>query len=193
VSIHAIEPGFLLAAPRLGDPNFEGAVVLLGVHDDEGSLGWTLNGPLVDEAATIVRATSLVSAGDSLPDTFNHPALRGGPVSPASVWILYKREHGAPVLPGSISVGEEISVTGSVEALRTLIAGRGPSTFRLVVGYAGWGPGQLAGELSRGAWLPGAADASILFGKDTTTLWQRAYKKAIGNIPQAFVTTRGIA
>ena len=193
MSIHAIEPGFLLAAPRLGDPNFEGAVVLLGVHDDEGSLGWTLNGPLVDEAATIVRATSLVSAGDSLPDTFNHPALRGGPVSPASVWILYKREHGMPVLPGSISVGEEISVTGSVEALRTLIAGRGPETFRLIVGYAGWGPGQLAGELSRGAWLPGAADASILFGKDTTTLWQRAYKKAIGNIPQAFVTTRGIA
>ena len=167
--------------------------MLLGVHDDEGSLGWTLNGPLVDEAATIVRATSLVSAGASLPDTFNHPALRGGPVSPASVWILYKREHDMPVLPGSISVGQEISVTGSVEALRTLIAGRGPETFRLIVGYAGWGPGQLAGELSRGAWLPGAADASILFGKDTTTLWQRAYKKAIGNIPQAFVTTRGIA
>jgi putative transcriptional regulator len=193
VSIHAIEPGFLLAAPRLGDPNFEGAVVLLGVHDDEGSLGWTLNGPLVDEAATIVRATSLVSAGDALPDTFNHPALRGGPVSPASVWILYKREGGDLVLPGSISIGHEISVTGSVEALRTLIAGRGPTTFRLIVGYAGWGPGQLASELARGAWLPGAADASILFGKDTTTLWQRAYAKAIGSIPQAFTSRRGSA
>ncbi len=193
MSIHAIEPGFLLAAPRLGDPNFEGAVVLLGVHDDEGSLGWTLNGPLVDDAATIVRATSLVSAGDTLPAAFSHPALRGGPVSPASVWILYQREHQAPLLPGSIAIGEQISVTGSVEALRRLIAGSGPKTFRLIVGYAGWGPGQLAGELSRGAWLPGAADASILFGKDTTTLWQRAYRKTIGNVPQAFVPTRGIA
>ena len=42
MSLHTIEPGLLLAAPRLGDPNFEGTVVLLGVHEDGGSIGWTL-------------------------------------------------------------------------------------------------------------------------------------------------------
>ena len=201
-SIHAIEPGLLLAAPRLGDPHFQGTVVLLGVHDEGGSLGWTLNGAHVDEAAAIVRATSLVTADASLPDTFGTPALRGGPVSPSSVWIVYRRPwtkaprdtgDAEDLLPGSIAIGDEIAVTASVDALRTLIAGRGPATFRLLVGYAGWDSGQLEGELARGSWLPTTADASLLFDGDTATLWERAYEKAIGTIPQAFVGTRGQA
>ncbi len=193
MSIHAIEPGFLLAAPRLDDPNFQGTVVLLGAHEDEGSLGWVVNGPVVAEASAIVRATSLVAPSDPLPDGFNHPALRGGPVSPGSVWIVYRRTMGAELLHGSLSIGDEIAVTSSVEALGALIAGKGPTTFRLVVGYAGWGSGQLVHELSLGTWLPSSADASTLFEDVVGTLWQRAYARAIGSIPQAFVTQRGLA
>lgn len=193
VSIHAIEPGLLLAAPRLGDPHFQGTVVLLGVHEETGSLGWTLNGALVDDASSIVRATSLVAPDDALPDTFEGPALRGGPVSPNSVWIVYRRAPGDELLPGSITVGDEIAVTSSVEALRTLLDSRGPEVFRLLVGYAGWDSGQLERELSRGSWLPAAADAKLLFEGDTGTLWERAYAQAIGTIPQAFVGTRGQA
>ncbi len=63
MSIHSIEPGLLLAAPRLGDPNFEGTVVLLGAHEDGGSIGWTINGDRLAEGADIVRATGLVAAG----------------------------------------------------------------------------------------------------------------------------------
>ncbi len=166
--------------------------MLLGVHEETGSLGWTLNGALVDQAATIVRATSLVAEAAQLPDTFSGPALRGGPVSPSSVWIVYRRAAGA-LLPGSITVGEEIAVTSSVDALRVLIDGGGPSTFRLVVGYAGWDAGQLERELAHGSWLPADADAALLFDGDPSTLWERAYAKAIGTIPQAFVGTRGQA
>ncbi len=191
MSLTAIEPGFLLAAPSLGDPNFEGTVVLLGVHDEDGSLGWTMNGPVIDEASTIIRATGLVSGADPLPPGFSRPALRGGPVSPETVWILYLR--GAEVLPGSITIGADIAVTATPEALRLLVAGGGPAEFRILVGYAGWGSGQLERELSRGAWLPAAADATLLFEGDTATLWRRAYARAIGTVPAAFVTTRGSA
>lgn len=194
MSIHSIEPGLLLAAPRLGDPNFEGTVVLLGAHEDGGSIGWTINGDKLAEGAEIVRATGLVTAGTPLPAVFEHPALSGGPVSPESVWILYRRVHGAELLPGSLTVGEEIAVTSSLEALRTLIGGGGPSEVRLLIGYAGWGPGQLEREVSKGVWLPTAADADLLFDEATSTLWQRAYAETIGTIPAAFVgTTRGSA
>lgn len=194
MSIHTIEPGLLLAAPRMGDPNFEGTVVLLGAHEEGGSLGWTLNGANLAGAAEIVRATGLVSAGEALPAVFDHEALSGGPVSPESVWILYRRDADAEPLPGSILVGREIAVTSSVDALRSLIAGKGPSEVRLLIGYAGWGPGQLEREISKGTWLPAAADAKLLFDGPPATLWQRAYAGAIGTIPAAFVgSTRGSA
>jgi putative transcriptional regulator len=194
VSIHSIEPGLLLAAPRMGDPNFEGTVVLLGAHEDGGSIGWTINGDRLADGADIVRATGLVTAGTTLPAVFEHPALSGGPVSPESVWILYRRAPGADLLPGSLEVGTEIAVTSSLDALRTLIDGGGPTEVRLLIGYAGWGPGQLEREVSKGVWLPTAADADLLFDTATSTLWQRAYAAAIGTIPAAFVgTTRGSA
>ena len=194
MSIHAIEPGLLLAAPRLGDPNFEGSVVLLGAHEAGGSIGWTINGSNLGGASDVVRATGLVAAGDAVPAVFDQPALSGGPVSPESVWILYRRAEGSELLPGSLPVGDEIAVTSSMDALRMLLGDKGPSTVRLLVGYAGWGPGQLEREVSKGVWLPAAADAKLVFEDATSTLWQRAYAQTIGTIPAAFVgTTRGSA
>jgi putative transcriptional regulator len=183
-----IELGFLLAAPRLGDVNFDGAVVLLGVHGDEaGSIGWTVNGDALEIAAKIVRSTGLVAADASLPAGFDLPATIGGPVSPESVWILHRLRDGEQALPGTIAIGEAIGVTSTPEALAMLVEGRGPSEFRLLLGYAGWGPGQLADELAKGAWLPTEADPEILFTDPMSTMWQRAYENAIGSIPAAFV------
>jgi putative transcriptional regulator len=116
MSIHMIEPGLLLAAPRMGDPNFEGTVVLLGAHEEGGSIGWTVNGQNLADAREIVRATGLVAATDALPAVFEREALSGGPVSPESVWILYRREKDVDALPGSILIGDEIAVTSSIEA-----------------------------------------------------------------------------
>lgn len=194
-AIRALEPGLLLAAPSLGDPNFEGTVVLLGVHDDDdGSLGWVVNGPTIAPAETIIRATDLVGAEDALPEGFTRAARKGGPVAPQSVWILYDRRGGIDALPGSITIGGDIAVTGSADALKILLEGKGPTDFHLLVGYAGWGAGQLAREVSLGAWLPASASAALLFEGETGTLWRRAYADAIGTVPGAFVsTTRGSA
>jgi len=186
--LQGIQPGLLLAAPRLGDPNFEGTVVLLGAHDDDGgSIGWTVNGPEIDVAATIIRATGLVGPSERLPEGFDRRAARGGPVSPESVWILHRRTEGMEALPGTVEIGDAIGVTSTAEALAMLIAGQGPSDFRLLVGYAGWGPGQLAREMAQGAWLPAPADPVLLFEEPAMSLWRRAYEKTIGTGPGAFV------
>lgn len=186
----------MLAAPSLGDPNFEGTVVLLGIHadDEDGSLGWTVNGPALAPAETIVRATELVGGTERLPAGFTREARRGGPVAPESVWIVYDRRGGVEALPGSILIGDDLGVTASAEALRIMVTGGGPPNFRLLVGYAGWAAGQLAGEVAAGAWLPASATAALLFADDVTTLWRRAYEEAIGTGPGAFVSTsRGSA
>lgn len=197
LSLHTLEPGLLLAAPRLADPNFERTVVLLGLHGDgEGSLGWTMNGPVIERASTIVRATGLVEEGKPLPHRrgFGRPARRGGPVSRESVWILYRASAGAELLPGSLDVQGAVAVTSAPDALRALVAGDGPDDFRLLIGYAGWAPGQLAEEVALGAWLPAPLDAELLLHEDVDSLWQRAYENAIGTVPTAFVPkSRGSA
>jgi putative transcriptional regulator len=194
MSLHALEPGLLLAAPRLGDPNFEGMVVLLGTHDAGGSIGWTVNGAEVAGAAEVVRATGLVSAEERLPPLFEQPAFSGGPVSPESVWLLYRRAPGDEPLKGSVLIGPSIAVTSSLDALRLLLGGGGPRVVRILLGYAGWGASQLEDEVAGGAWLPAEADAGLLFDGPSATLWQRAYARTIGTIPVAFVgTTRGSA
>jgi putative transcriptional regulator len=135
-----------------------------------------------------------VSGTERLPDGFTRAARRGGPVAPESVWILYDRRGGIEKLPGSIVVGDEIAVTATAEALKILLAGEGPPNFHLLVGYAGWGAGQLAREVAQGAWLPAAAKAPLLFEEELATLWRRAYADAIGTVPGAFVSsTRGSA
>lgn len=190
VKEHDLGPGFLLAAPDLLDPNFHRAVVLLGIAQDGGALGWTLNGPVLADGATIVRSTGLVAPDAALPAGFDRPATRGGPVSPETVWIVYQVQEGEPLLPGSMPVGTEIAVTASVDALRALTSGARRCAFQLVVGYAGWGASQLAGEITAGAWLFTAADPALVFGATTEpsdTLWQRAYEKTIGIHPGAYV------
>ena len=190
VNVHDLGPGFLLAAPDLVDPNFHHAVVLLGIAEDGGALGWTLNGPVLADAATVVRSTGLVPPDAALPASFDDPATRGGPVSPETVWIVYQVQDGEALLPGSMPIGNRIAVTASVDALRALTSGERVCTFQLVVGYAGWGAAQLAGEITAGAWIFTAAEPALVFGNGTEpkdTLWQRAYQKAMGIHPGAYV------
>ena len=99
-----LAPGLLLAAPPLGDPNFSKSVVLLASHTSEGSLGWVVNGLEVAPVAQLLRDAGLTPDGTRLPETLSYAAKArvGGPVSPRSAWVLYRRgkafEHDAQMV-----------------------------------------------------------------------------------------------
>lgn len=185
----SLAPGLLLAAPRLGDPNFERTVVLLARHDESGALGWIVNGRAVGEVRELLKSSMLLPDGADAPESpaLSRVARVGGPVAPESGWVLYLRGEGA--LPGEIDVGDELAVTGDLSALRTVIA-EARGDFRLLVGYAGWSPGQLDDELRAGSWLPADVDAELVVS-DADDLWEQAYHRTIGAAPAAFVSARG--
>ncbi len=187
-----LAPGLLLAAPRLGDPNFERTVVLLARHDDSGALGWVINGRALGPVRELLTGSQLVPDGVTLPEggPYARIARVGGPVHPATGWVLYRRAAGA--LAGEIDVGSELAVTGDVDALAALLH-KQDRDFRLMLGYAGWGPQQLDGEVSQGVWLPADVDADLVFDGDPDALWEGAYRQTIGTSPGAFVRTRGSA
>jgi putative transcriptional regulator len=185
----SLAPGLLLAAPRLGDPNFERTVVLLARHDASGALGWIVNGRRVGAVAEVLQSSGLMPDGVAVPETpsFTRAARVGGPVTQESGWVLYRR--GAEAREGEIDVGDDVAVTGDLEALRAVI--REPDAdFRLLIGYAGWSPGQLDAEVKAGVWLPADVDPELVL-TDDDDIWEEAFRRTIGAAPAAFMSGRG--
>jgi len=180
MTFHGLAPAMLLAAPRLGDPNFERTVVVLGKHEPGGALGWVVNGTPVAPVAELLQASGLVPPGVVLPTTpsFRATARLGGPVAPQSGWVLY-RSGGGPVA-SAIDMGAGLAATGDPEALGVLMRGGPPREFRLLLGYAGWGPGQLENEMRAGVWLPTSVDPALVFAESREEVWDKAYRAATG-------------
>lgn len=181
-----------MAAPRLGDPNFERTVVLLARHDAEGALGWVVNGRGLEPVASLLTTAGLVPEAVTLVEAgaFALPARVGGPVAGATGWVLYRREESP--WEGEIAVNEALAVTGDMDALRELMLSQ-DKDFRLFLGYAGWGPGQLEGEIAEGVWLPVGVDAEMILETSPEQLWERAYKRSVGIAPGAFTSRGGSA
>jgi putative transcriptional regulator len=161
----------LVATPPLVDPNFDRSVVLMLEHGDEGALGIILNRPTEATLSTV------------LPEWHAHASapgvvFSGGPVAPEAV-IALARGGGVsdtgwvPVLDdvGSVDVGLDPGDLGfPVEALRVF------------VGYAGWGPGQLEGELEEEAWFVVPTEASDPFAERPEDLWRDVLRRQRGRL-----------
>jgi putative transcriptional regulator len=188
-----LAPGLLLAAPSLHDSNFERTVVLLGRSGDEGALGWVLNGRELMSVREMFTASELVPEGVTVPRTasFARLACVGGPVAPAAGWMIYQRT--AEPLAGEIAVGPDLGVTGELSAFTDLVHGTGPRQFRLLLGCAGWAPGQLEAEIGSGSWLPAPVELALIFETPLDELWDEAYRLSVGARPAAFTNPHGKA
>ena len=179
----SLAPGLLVAAPPLGDPNFDRSVVLLAAHGPDGAFGWVINGPeLMTLAELLVRA----EITDRLVDVSGN-VRTGGPVSPEQVWLLYKSEDRFAGIEGQFAVGDAIMASASRRVLEAIAAGTPPGSVIGLAGYAGWAPAQLESEIRVGAWLPIDLDPTIVFDIPRDSVWERSYA-AVGASPMAFTT-----
>lgn len=183
-----LAPGFLLASPPLGDPNFDRTVVLLAAHGSEGALGFVIN-----RVAPFSLRQFLSMAGFDAEGGDDQPVHIGGPVEPSSGWIL----TADPALLGDgriLEVGERLRVTSShaaFEALsKSLPRPEGAPSALVVLGYSGWGPGQLEGEIAAGAWLPTDLDERLVFDAPIDERWERGYR-GVGVAPAFGMSMRG--
>ncbi|MET0385188.1 MAG: YqgE/AlgH family protein [Polyangiales bacterium] len=145
-----LAPGLLVAAPVLSDPNFRRTVVLLVDHRPEGSLGFVINRPAQVRLPGMIDALGLQRPDVRPPDA---PVLIGGPVAPDTGWIVFdstERNFGSEV----VRLSDRLAVSASRELLEQTVQGRGPARMMLVLGYAGWAPSQLDGEIAQGSWIP---------------------------------------
>ncbi|HSM51190.1 MAG TPA: YqgE/AlgH family protein [Thermoanaerobaculia bacterium] len=160
-------PIFLLAMPQVQDPFFRQSVVLLLAHTEEGSFGFIVNRPTGIKLPEILLGMGIGWQGEPEAE-----AYLGGPVQPETGTVLFGEPHVAKIaveheiLPG-VHLSQHL---GDLEAL----AGEPPARFRLLLGYAGWGAGQLEAEIRRNDWLTAPADPALVFALDPEESWERA-------------------
>lgn len=172
------EPGQLLVAePELADPNFARTVVLLLARGPEGAFGLVVNRPYGRvPAAELLRKLGQDPAGAA----GQVELFYGGPVQPdlAAVLIGEDRRDGAGTAEAgggaARPAGPGLAVTGDPEVLAAIARGTGPRRARPVLGYAGWGPGQLDRELAQGAWAVVPADPDLVLAPEPEKVWERA-------------------
>jgi putative transcriptional regulator len=191
----ALAPGMLIAAPPLGDPNFDRTVVLLALHSDQGALGFVVN-----RAAPLGLGELLAMAGyGDAGLTDSSPVYIGGPVQPSSGWIVCLDPDLAAGEAGVIAVGDRVRVTSSRSAFDLLVRDVGdrdptvedPKRRMVMLGYSGWGPGQLEGEIAAGAWLPVPLSEEVLFDVTLSRKWERAYA-LLGLSPASLMNMRSV-
>jgi putative transcriptional regulator len=178
-----LAPGFLVAPPSLGDPNFANALVALAVHEDEGSMGFIIN------RLTELTLHEVLKELDIEPSVPDRKVLLGGPVSTFSGFLLYEHEEDRPLVTG-LNLSPTLSISPSRDLLQQAATGELPGRFDLILGYAGWGPAQLESELERGGWLHAEFDQELFFDVALDERWNEAYQR-LGVSPLTFMAVPG--
>lgn len=184
----SLAPGLLIAMPQLEDPNFERAVVLMIEHNDEGSFGLVINKATDIRAAELLQSLEMPWKGDA-----GAVVWKGGPVSPTTGWVLHEPVDAEEHVKGSgtTTIAPGLALSTSPDRLRSLAA-HPPRRLRLLLGYSGWGAGQLASEMAAGAWLHTDVDPHIIFDLDPDEMWNAAVRSLGIGEADIVVPSRGI-
>jgi putative transcriptional regulator len=157
----------LIASPDMRDPRFDHAVILVVRHDRDGALGIVINKPLGERPL----AALLAALGETRESDAKVPLFLGGPVQLDVMLVLHSAEYR---IAGTLSVDGHLAVTGDPQVLRDMAAKRGPQKSLVALGYAGWAPGQLDGEMERNVWFTAPQDPALVFDADRDKVWDLA-------------------
>ena len=166
--MESLQGQLLVAAPTLVDPNFHRSVVLVCAHSDDGALGLILNRPTdVHVGEGVPELNPLLGAEQKL--------WAGGPVQPQSIVLLAELADApeeALMVMGDIGLVLQGADLADLED----VARRG----RAFLGYAGWGAGQLEGELETDDWFVAPAEPGDAFTEEPEGLWGEALARMGG-------------
>ena len=176
---------FLLAMPGIGDPRFERAVIAMCAHDGEGALGIGISDTIGGLGLHDLLRQFEIDPGGA-PDT---PVLFGGPVEPRRGFVLHAPDWGGL---DTIDVAGRWALSGTIDVLKAIAEGSGPSRWLVALGYAGWGEGQLDEELTRHGWFNTPGDTALLYDVDADDRWVKGFAGA-GIDPRLLANSTGTA
>lgn len=191
----------LISTPAMGDPRFAHSVILLCAHSGEGAFGLVVNRPIPQLTLGDILSQLDIGPGQG-GAAIDQPVLAGGPVETARGFVLHSNDDAdtgespdddTPEEAGSQKLPGGMALTASTGILAAIARGQGPRQWLLALGYAGWGPGQLEGEIAQNAWLTCDASADLVFDPRPGDGQWRAALKSIGVDPLSLSAVAGRA
>lgn len=181
----------LVASAKMDDPRFVKTVIYIVASDADGAMGLVVNraygeGPLAALLAGFGIKSVVPGRGPGREPQGRETQGRepgrdpvrlhyGGPVDGGRGFVLHSREYQGS---STRSLADGLALSTGRDVLEAVAAGKGPQRRLFALGYAGWGPGQIEDELSRGEWLTAPADEALIFADDLDRIWERAMRLA---------------
>lgn len=169
----------LIAMPAMNDERFARSVIYVCAHSSEGAMGIVVN-----QRAGNIKFLDLLVQLEVIPasERIELPTragdvrvLKGGPVETGRGFVLHSADYF--IENSTLPIDEGICLTATLDILKAIARGNGPSNAILALGYAGWAPGQLEHEIQENGWLHCAADPELIFGSDIDTKYEKALRK----------------
>lgn len=159
----------LIAMPGMPDPRFEHSLIYICSHSDEGAMGLIVNKPSAD--VTFGALLDQLSI-EALPDLESIRVHFGGPVELGRGFVLHSSDFRSEMT--TLNVDESFAMTATLDVLEDIASGKGPDKRLIVLGYAGWGPGQLEAEIAANGWLTCDATMELVFDTRDGQKWEAA-------------------
>lgn len=185
----------LIAMPTMTDPNFSETVIYICAHSEDGAMGLIINRQAENIDFTDLLEKIFTPEGSN-PITLTQseqslPYIHlGGPIESGRGFVLHSADYHSS--EHTFAVNKNISLTATLDILKAIANGNGPSNSLLALGYAGWAPGQLEQELSETGWLHCPANTDLIFNTEAEKKYQRAFD-ALGINPAHLVNETGHA
>ncbi len=158
----------MLALPGIGDPRFERAVIAVCSHDERGAMGIGIERQIQD-----FDLHKLLGQFDIPTENIaNCSVFAGGPVEPQRGFVMHSLDWGGQ---GTLQVDNLWALSGTLDILRVIGTSKGPSRWLVALGYAGWGAGQLDGEMKRHGWHVADGNDDLIFETSETSRWRRVF------------------
>ena len=162
----------LIAMPGLTGQPFSNAVVYICVHSSDGAMGLIINKPSATLQFTDLLEQMDIKFGAGISQ---RPIYFGGPVENGRGFVLHESGFNSSV--STMKLNDSFSITTTYDIFEEMAGGGGPINALVVLGYAGWGPGQIESELAANSWLTVDADSTLVFTTSYDSKWKRALGK----------------
>jgi putative transcriptional regulator len=163
-----LEGQLLVATPQVQGDLFTQSVIYLFAHNEEGAMGLIVNKPLDQIHYTEVLEQLGIAVSPAMREL---SVMHGGPVEEQRGFLLHSNDYESDV---SLRHENGLSVTASASILKDIAQGKGPRHRLLLLGYAGWGPGQLEAEMEQNSWISVPVEPSIVFEEENDAKWTLA-------------------
>lgn len=177
-----LSPVLLVSMPQMLDPNFVRTVILLAEYGRHGAFGIVVNRRMDEPAREVVRVEPPIDIRTDV------HLFVGGPVEPSRAWVLTAHRE---LDPQALEVSDGVYLSANAELIKHVLQSPPDDSVRVVIGYSGWGPGQLDEELAQSAWLVAPIEPDLVFDTPIDRIWDAVIRR-LGADPSALQSSSGV-